>query len=185
MSTGEEVLRVAEDKLKKSISSFQEELKTIRTGRANPEIFRRVKVDCYGSSLPLHDVCTISVPDGSSFIIKPFDQSNIKAIEQAIASADLGLNPSNDGSTIRVILPALSRDRRNELAKQVSKLAEEGRISLRRVRQKSKDDLKKIKEEISEDDLKKLQEQLEKIVVKYSKEIEELGQKKEQELFTV
>ena len=187
MKTGEEILKSTEDKMSKAVEAFKEELKTVRTGRPNPEIFKKVKVECYGSMMALQDICSISVPDGQSFLIQPFDRNNLKAIETAIKASDLGLNPSNDGQAIRISVPPLSKDRRDEMVKHVSKLSEEsGRVVLRRIRQTAKDELKKLKDSsVSEDDIKKFQDTLEKITSKHIDQIDEAAKKKEKELQTV
>jgi ribosome recycling factor len=185
MST-QEVIKVSEEKMKKAVELFQDELKTIRTGRANPEVFKRVRVECYGSMLALHEVAGITVPDGRSFLIQPFDKGNLKAIEQAIISSDLGFNPSNDGAAIRINVPVLSEDRRKELIKQVGKISEEkGKVVLRNLRRDAQDQLKKLKGSISEDELKKAQEDIEKITGKFIGLIDEHADKKEQELKTI
>ena len=171
----------------KTIEVFRDELRSIRTGRANPEIFRKVKVECYGTVMALSDTATVTVVEGRNFLIQAFDKSNLRAIETAIANSDLGLNPTNDGDQIRIVLPALSQDRRNELVKQVNGLAEErGRVVLRGIRQDMREKLKKLKGEgISEDQLKKANDDLEKLTSKYVSQVDELAQQKEKELLTV
>ncbi len=180
----EQILKQIEEKMKKSVNSFHEELKTVRTGRPNPDIFKKVKVECYGSSMNLSDIASISVPDGQSFLIKPFDKSNLKALESGISNSGLGFNPTNDGECIRIVVPPLSKERRDDLAKHVTKLAEEkGKVPIRRIRQDGKDQLKKLKDQnISEDEIKKLQDRLEKLTNKYIEEIDDLAKKKEVEL---
>jgi ribosome recycling factor len=184
--SGKEILQATEEKMSKAVDVFQEDLKTVRTGRANPEVFKRVRVDCYGSSLALHEVAGITAPDGRSFVIQPFDKTNLRAIEQAITSSDLGFNPSNDGTVIRISVPTLSKDRRDEMVKHVNKLAEErGRIIVRNIRRDANDQIKKLKGTISDDELKKGQEDLEKLTSKYIAKIDDLTDKKEAELQTI
>jgi ribosome recycling factor len=174
MTTGKEVLQSFEEKMKKAIEVFNDEIKTIRTGRANPEVFKRVRVECYGSNLSLSEVAGITAPDGRSFMIQPFDKTNLKAVEQAIVNSDLGFNPSNDGQVIRIIIPALSEDRRKDLVKQVNKIAED-----------ANDQIKKLKGTVSEDELKRFHDDLEKVTTKYIAQVDELAQKKEKELQTI
>jgi ribosome recycling factor len=184
--TAKELLQSAEEKMKKALEVFQEDLKTVRTGRANPEVFKRVRVECYGSMMSLSEVAGITAPDGRSFMVQPFDKNNLKAIEQAIQNSDLGFNPSNDGTVIRISVPTLSEDRRKELIKQVGKMSEErGRIPVRNIRRDTNDQLKKLKGSISEDELKKAHEDLEKLTSKYVGNIDELTEKKDKELQTV
>lgn len=181
-----EILQICEDKMKKAVGIFSDEIKTIRTGRANPEIFKRVRVECYGTQLSLTELAGVTAPDGRTFLIHPFDRANLKSIEQAIISSDLGLNPSNDGQVIRISVPALSDDRRKELVKQVNKIAEDkGRLPIRNLRRDANDQLKKLKSSISEDELKKLQDNLEKITTKYISQIDDLAEKKDKELQTI
>ncbi len=181
--TGQEILKSAEEKMQKALDIFQEDLKTIRTGRANPEVFKRVRVECYGSNLALTELAGITAPDGRSFLIQPFDKTNLKAIEQAIQASDLGFNPSNDGQVIRINVPTLSEDRRKELIKQVGKIAEErGRLPLRNLRRDFNDQIKKLKGSISEDESKKLHDDLEKITGKFVHKVDELTEKKDLEL---
>jgi ribosome recycling factor len=184
--SSQEILKSSEEKMKKVTDLFQEELKTVRTGKANPDIFKRLRVECYGASMSLTEVAGVSAPDGRSFIIQPFDKANLKAIETAIQNSDLGLSPSNDGSIIRISVPPLSNDRRDELVKQVGKLAEEkAKVPVRNIRRDAQDQLKKLKGTVSEDELKKNQEALEKLTTKFINSVEELLSKKEQELKTI
>jgi ribosome recycling factor len=184
--TSQEILKSSEDKMKKVLDLFQEELKTIRTGKANPDVFKRIRIECYGASMSLPEVAGVSAPDGRSFMIQPFDKSNLKAIETAIQNSDLGFSPSNDGSVIRINVPPLSNDRRNELVKQVSKMTEEkAKIPIRNIRRDAQDSLKKLKGTVSDDELKKDQDNLEKTTSKYIATVDELLSKKEQELKTI
>lgn len=184
--TGKEVLNAAEDKMKKAVDLFHEKLKTIRTGRANPEVFKRVRVECYGTGMSLSEVAGITAPDGRSFLIQPFDKANLRAIEQAISNSDLGFNPTNDGNSIRITVPSLSNERREELIAQVSKIAEhEARVPVRNIRRDGNDQIKKLKGTISEDEVKKAQEDLEKLTSKYIAQVDDLAHKKEIELKTV
>ncbi|MDJ0626205.1 MAG: ribosome recycling factor [Candidatus Caenarcaniphilales bacterium] len=184
--SGQEILKASEDKMSKILASFQEELKTIRTGKANPDIFKRVRVECYGTNMSLQEVAGVTAPDGRSFVIQPFDKTNLKAIEQAIQNSELGLNPTNDGSIIRIVVPPLSEDRRKELVKQVSKITEDkGKVPTRNIRRDSNDQLKKLKGSISDDELSNHQDELEKITSKYINLVDEAFNKKKVELTTV
>lgn len=185
--TAKDILKNTEDKMKKAFEVFQDELKTFRTGRANPEVFKRIRVECYGSSMSLTDVAGITVPDGRSFLIQPFDKANLKAIETGIVNSDLSFNPSNDGSCIRINIPPLSEDRRKELIKTLNKTAEDkGRVVMRSLRRDSQDQIKELKKTgISEDEIKKALEDLEKLTLKYVKSLEEAVSKKEIELKTI
>ncbi len=185
--SSKEILTAAEEKMTKTLEALTEELKTFRTGRPNPEIFKKVKVDCYGSPMNLSDIAGITVPDGRTLQIQPFDKTNLKAIEQAISNSDLGLNPTNDGNLIRINVPALTEDRRKELSKQVGKAGEErGKIPVRNIRRDGNDAIKKLKGSgISEDEVTKALETLEKSTNKFIEKIDELVEKKEKELKTV
>lgn len=181
------VLKQAEDKMKKAIEAYQEELKTIRTGRPNPEIFKKVQVECYGAKMGLFDVATISVPDGQSFLIQPFDKTNLKSIEAGINNSGLGFNANNDGDNIRIVIPPLSKERRQEMIKKVSSLTEErGHVSVRNIRQSAKDEIKKLKDTgLSEDVIKKAQDNLEKLTSDYNKKVDSIAKAKEEELTKV
>lgn len=176
----------ASSKMEKSIASFKDSLNTIRTGRASASIFDKVRVEYYGSKSPLNQVATVSIPDARSVVISPFDKSLITEIEKAILTADLGLNPSNDGKVIRIAIPALTADRRKELVKQAKNLAEEYRTAVRNVRRDGNDDLKKRQKagEITEDDLKKETESLQKLTDKSIAEINSIYEAKEKEILS-
>ncbi|HEY9885946.1 MAG TPA: ribosome recycling factor [Vampirovibrionales bacterium] len=184
--SGPEILSTAEDKMKKLVANFQDELKTIRTGKANPDIFKRVRVECYGTMMSLNEVAGITAPDGRSFIIQPFDKTNLRSIELSIQNSELGFNPTNDGEIIRISVPPLSEDRRAELIKQAGKMAEEkGRVPVRNIRREANDQLKKLKGSISDDELKKLQDKFEKVTSGYIAQVDEALSAKEVELKTV
>lgn len=176
----------ATSRMEKSIASFKEALGTIRTGRASASIFDKVRVDYYGSKSPLNQVATVSIPDARSVIIAPFDKSLITEIEKAILTADLGLNPSNDGKVIRIAIPALTADRRKELVKQAKNMAEEYRTAVRNVRRDGNDDLKKRQKagEITEDELKKETDALQKLTDKFIAEINGVYEAKEKEILS-
>jgi ribosome recycling factor len=186
MSTSTEVLASAEDRMKKAIANLQKEFTTIRTGRANPAILDRVEVEYYGTPTPLKSLANISVPDGRSLLIQPFDKSVVKDVEQAIHKSGLGLTPNSDGTVVRINIPVLTEERRKDLTKHVKKFGEEARVSTRNIRRDGADELKKLKGTgLSEDEIKRQEESLQKLTDKYVKEIDKLVHDKEQEVMEV
>ncbi|HEY9773313.1 MAG TPA: ribosome recycling factor [Planktothrix sp.] len=185
MSTATDILASAEDRMKKSSATLTKELQTIRTGRANPAILDRVEVEYYGTMTALKGVANIRNDDGRTLVIQPFDKSALKNIEQAINKSDLGLTPNSDGSVIRLVVPALTEERRKDLTKMVRKMGEEQRVAVRNIRRDSGEDLKKLKGQLPEDDIKRQEEQLQKLTDKYVKEIDKLVQDKEAEVMEV
>ncbi len=137
------ILEDASERMKKAIEAFQRDLSTIRTGRANPNMLDRVMVDYYGSPTPVNQIAGISVVEGRQLVIKPYDRSSIKDIEHAIYEAGLGLTPQNDGELIRIMVPALTEERRREFAKNVWKFAEHAKVSIRNIRRDANDEIKK------------------------------------------
>lgn len=179
-------IKTYEDKMDKTLSNLQEEYVSIRAGRANPHILDKIQVDYYGTPSPLQSVANISVPEARMIQIQPWESSLIKEIERAIIASDLGLTPANDGKTIRLVFPELTEERRKDLAKEVRKKAEEGKVAIRNIRRDGNDYLKKLgKTEVSEDEIKQMEEQLQKTTDKYVKEVEGLMEKKTKELMTV
>lgn len=179
-----EVLKDAEHRMQGAVRVLDEELKGIRTGRANPALVEHLKVDYYGVPTPLVQLASISVPEPRQLLIKPFDRGSLKAIEKAIQESDLGLNPSNDGTSIRLILPPLTEERRRELVKLVHHRVEEARVAIRNVRRDAMKDLKEMEDEkmISEDEYHRAEKQLQELTDKYIKEAEALGERKEREI---
>lgn len=180
----EEILELTKQKMTKSIQSLESELSTVRTGLANAAILDRVEVLYYGYKTPLNQVSSISVPEPRLLMIKPFDKSLIKDIEKAIVEANLGLNPVNDGVVIRLPIPALTEDRRKELCKQVSRLGEDAKISIRNIRRDSNDAVKKNKE-FSEDTRKGLETDIQKITDDFTKKVDALVKEKESALLKI
>jgi len=180
----EEILNLTREKMEKSVQSLQTELSTVRTGTANAAILDRVEVMYYGYKTPLNQVASISVPEPRLLMVKPFDKSTIKDIEKAIVDANLGLNPVNDGTVIRLPIPALTEDRRKELCKQVSRLGEDAKVSIRNVRRDANDNVKKNKE-YSEDTRKGLEEDIQKITDEFTKKVDMLVKEKESALLTI
>ena len=173
-----------EVRMEKTIAALKDSFNTIRTGRANAALFDKVRVDYYGTKSPLNQVATIQIPEARSVIIQPFDKSLISEIEKAILTADLGLNPSNDGKVIRILIPALTADRRKELVKQAKNMAENSRTSIRNIRRDGNDELKKQQKsgELTEDGLKAETDKLQKLTDKYIDEINKIYDAKEKEI---
>lgn len=173
-------------KMTKTLKGLEAELTTIRAGRANPHILDKITVDYYGSPTPLQQVANITVPEARMIQIQPWEASLIKAIEKAILTSDLGLNPSNDGKIIRLVLPELTEERRKELVKDVKKKGEESKVAVRNIRRDGNDAFKKMaKEDVSEDEIKELENELQKLTDKYIKEVDKLVEEKSKEIMTV
>ncbi|WP_308697720.1 ribosome recycling factor [uncultured Thomasclavelia sp.] len=177
------ILEDASERMKKAIEAFQRDLLTIRTGRANPNMLDRVMVDYYGSPTPVNQIAGISVVEGRQLVIKPYDRSSIKDIEHAIYEAGLGLTPQNDGELIRIMVPALTEERRREFAKNVWKFAEHAKVSIRNIRRDANDEIKKT--DAREDEVKDGQERVQKLTDKFVKEIDEIAKNKEKDIMTV
>jgi len=182
-----DVQQVLEEKMRKSISVLREELNTVRAGRANPALLDKVTVDYYGSPTPLKNIANISVPDPRSLMISPFDPKSIHDIEKAINIANLGINPSNDGKVIRLVIPAVTEERRKDLIKVIKKYGEDAKVAVRNERRDANDELKKQEKagELTEDDLKKSLEDVQKKTDKTMKDIDQIVVDKEKELMEV
>jgi ribosome recycling factor len=182
-----DLLKEAESKMKSSLQVLTDDLAGIRTGRATPALVERLSVEYYGSPTPLQQLATFAVPEPRQILIKPFDVSSIKDIEKAIMVSDLGLTPSNDGKSIRLTLPPLTQERRQELVRVVSNRVEEGRIAVRNIRRETIKDLREFEDEkmISEDDLKRGEEDAQKLTDKYIEEMNAVGEAKEAEILEV
>jgi ribosome recycling factor len=180
-------LEQASSKMKKAVQATQEEFGHIRTGRASPHLLDRIEIDYYGAKTPLNQIAGIAVPEARMMIITPYDKSALSAIEKAIQASDLGVNPSNDGSIIRLAFPPLTEERRKILIKQVKERAEEGKIAVRNVRRHSKDEMERMKKdgELSEDDVKRSEKELQKLTDHYVEEIDKMFGHKETELLEV
>lgn len=183
MEDNEELLD-AEEKMGKALQVTREELSVIRTGRASPRLVERIDVDYYGSKVPLNQIAGISVPEARMLVITPYDRSALSAIEKAILASDLGINPSNDGTIIRLTFPPLTQDRRKDLIKVVRERAEEGRVSVRNIRRHAKEHLEHREKdgEMSEDDLRRHEKDLQRVTDKFIAEVDEVVAAKEQEL---
>jgi ribosome recycling factor len=183
-SLAKDALNEAEDHMTKSVHALELDLRAIRTGRANPMIVERVMVNYYDMPTPLANLATIAAPEPQLLTIRPFDAHSIKDIERAILSSDLGLTPNNDGKIIRLVIPRLSEERRNDMIKSVHKRLEEARISIRNIRRDAQDTLRDFEKEkmISEDDLKRGRDDLQKLTDKYIEQAESLSKHKEEEI---
>jgi len=182
-----DILKEAETRMHAAIQSLDDDLSGIRTGRATPALVEKLPVEYYGTPTPLMQLASISVPEPRSLLIKPFDPSSVKNVEKAILASDLGLTPNNDGKQIRLNLPALTEERRRELVKIVHNRLEECRIAVRNIRRDLHNDMRDFEKEklISEDDLKRGEDDLQKITDRKVEEINEHGQRKEQEIMEV
>ena len=182
-----DVLRDAEARMRSAIHALEEDLSSIRTGRASPKLVEKLPVEYYGMSSPLQQLATISAPEANMLTIRPFDPKSLGAIERAIQSSDLGLTPNNDGKMIRLLIPNLTEERRQDLMRMVQRRLEEAKVAIRNVRRDSLDDLREMEKEkmISEDDFFRGKEDLQKLTDRYTEEIEKIGQRKEQEIMEV
>jgi len=180
-------IKVYEDKMVKTIDVVKANFAAVRAGRANAGVLDRIMVEYYGTPTPLNQVAAISTPDPRTLMIQPWDATLLKAIEKAIQTSDLGINPSNDGRVIRLAFPQLTEERRKDLTKQVRKYGEEGKVAVRNIRRDAMDEIKKQtkKSEITEDDQKLLEKELQDVTDKRCKDIDELTAKKEKELMAV
>ena len=182
-----EVLAQAKDKMNKSISAFSRELASIRAGRASASLLDRISVDYYGAPTPINQLAGVSVPEARLLVIAPYDKSVLGEIEKAIMKSDIGITPTNDGTVIRLTIPALTEERRKELVKVVKKEAEEAKVAVRNVRRDANDDLKKLEKngEITEDDLRGFSDDIQKITDENIAKIDELAKEKEKEILSV
>jgi len=182
-----QVLQTAEEKMKASVGAFRNELATIRTGHANPSLVEHIRVEYAGVPMPLNQIAGISTPEARLLVIQPWDKGSITNIEKAILKSDLGLNPSNDGSVIRINIPPLSEERRQDLIRVVRKRVEERRVIVRSLRRDAMEELKTLEKdkEISQDEQKRAMEQLQKLTDLHIADIDKIGKDKEKELMEV
>ncbi|PXY26164.1 ribosome recycling factor [Prauserella sp. PE36] len=183
----DETLFDAEEKMEKAVSVAKEDLSSVRTGRANPSMFSRIVVEYYGAPTPLNQLASVNIPEARMAIVKPYDNSQLGAIEKAIRESDLGVNPSNDGSIIRIVIPQLTEERRKEMVKVAKAKGEDARISIRSVRRKAKEELDRIAKdgEAGEDEVARAEKELQHLTDKYVHQVEELVKHKEAELLEV
>ncbi len=181
-----DVLADATERMKKAVEVAKDDLSTVRTGRVNPALFQRILVDYYGSPTPLAQLASLQTPEARVLIVTPYDKSALKEIEKAIASMpNLGANPSNDGSIIRVVLPELTEERRKEFVKIARGKGEDAKVSIRNIRRRAKDDLDSLKGEVGDDDLARGEKELEQLTKTHVDQIDEALKRKEAELLEV
>ncbi len=175
------------DKMNKSIAVFKSDLATIRAGRANPQVLDKITVDYYGAATPINQIGSVSVPEPRMLQISVWDASMLKEVEKAIQKSDLGLNPVNDGKTLRLIFPEPTEERRKELVKQVKKLAEDAKIVIRNIRRDANNSIKKFKKDsvITEDDAKKTEDNIQKLTDNKIKDLDSLAAEKEKEIMSI
>lgn len=182
-----EVHKSAEEKMKKTLKVYQDEIKSLRAGRANPSLLDRIMVEYYGSPTPLKQIANVSAPEPRTLLIQPWDANSISDIEKAILKSDLGINPSNDGKVIRLSIPQLTEERRKEIIKVLGKTTENAKVAIRNERRDANDQLKKMEKsnEITEDDRKSGEDKVQSLTDKYIEELEKLKDIKEKELMEV
>lgn len=182
-----EILSAAEEKMKKTIGVLKTELASMKAGRANPTMLDRIEVEYYGTMNPLNSLANVSAPEPRVLQITPYDRSSIKAIDKALQKSDLGINPSNDGIVIRLVIPELTEETRKNLVKTIKKTGEEAKVAIRSIRRDSNDKIKALKKstEISEDEIKKAEDDMQKKTDVYIKEVDKILEIKEKEVMTV
>ena len=181
------VLTDYEEKMKKSINAFEEELDGIRAGKANPAVLNKVSVEYYGTPTPISQVADVKAADARTLVITPWDMTIIKAIEKAILVSDIGITPANDGKVIRLAFPQLTEERRRELTKQVAKLSEDAKVALRNIRRDANDKIKAMKKnsEMTEDEAKDSEKSVQDLTDKYVKVVDDITAKKNNELLSI
>ena len=183
----EEELLMYEEKMEKTVSVLKSDFNTIRAGRANPHVLDKIRVDYYGVPTPIQQVGNVSVPEPRMILIQPWDKTMIKAIEKAILTSDLGINPGNDGSAIRLIFPEMTEDRRKELSKEVKKKGDNAKVAVRNIRRDANDAFKKMNKngDITEDELESAEDEIQKLTDKYVGLIDKEVEKKSADILTV
>ncbi|ANE47568.1 ribosome recycling factor [Paenibacillus swuensis] len=180
------VKKDAEERMEKALLALQRDLTTLRAGRATPALLDRVQVEYYGALTPVNQLANLSTPDSRTLMIQPWDKSSLGTIEKAIFKSDLGLTPSNDGSSIRIVIPALTEERRAELVKMTKKFGEDAKVAIRNIRRDANDDIKKLeKGTISEDESRKHQEDIQKATDRFTGEVDKILVSKEKEIMEV
>lgn len=187
VDTKDDVIRDADEKMKKAVSVNSEELATIRSGRATPALLNRIQVDYYGTKVPMNQLANLSVPEPRLLVVAPYDPNSISAIEKAILASDLGITPNNDGQVVRLAFPQLTEDRRKELIKLAHIRAEEGRVAVRNVRKHARQELERMKKDkvLSEDEERAAENELQSLTDKHISEVEANLTRKEHELSEV
>jgi ribosome recycling factor len=183
----EETLLEAEEKMERAVEHAREDLGTIRTGRANPGMFSKIVIDYYGSPTPLTQMASVAIPEPRMVIIKPYDQSQLSAMEKAIRESDLGVNPSNEGNQLRIVLPPMTEERRREMIKVARHKGEEAKVAIRNVRRRAKEELDRfVKDgEVGEDEGRRAEKELDDLTQRYVARIDDLMKHKETELLEV
>ncbi len=183
----QEIINQSKEKMDKAIQAFNRELASIRAGRASANVLDRITIDYYGAPTPINQLASINIPEARLLVITPYDKSSMSDIEKALLKSDLGLTPSTDGSVIRLTFPALTEERRKELAKLVKKEAEEAKVAIRNIRRDANDDLKKSEKngDLTEDDLRGYTEDVQKQTDAYIRKVDEIAKEKEQEIMEV
>lgn len=182
-----EHIKKAQEKMEKCLNSLEHEYSTIRAGRANPAVLDKVMVDYYGAPTPVNQMAAISVSEARILVIQPWDKSSLKLIEKAIQASDIGINPTNDGNVLRLVFPQLTEERRKELVKDIKRISEEAKVTVRNVR---RDGLEKIKaqkknNEITEDDVKDLEKEMQKLTDKFVDKVDAVAGEKEKEIMSI
>ena len=182
-----EKIKVYDERMQKTIEHLASEFSAIRAGRANPHVLDKIKVDYYGTPTPLQQVGNISIPEARMIQIQPWEKSLLKEIEKAIQCSDLGINPTNDGSVIRLIFPELTEERRKDLVKEVKKKGEADKVAIRNIRRDGNDAFKKLSksDDVSEDEIKQLEDELQKLTDKYVKQVDQMIDEKSKDILTV
>ncbi|EQB88165.1 ribosome recycling factor [Clostridium punense] len=182
-----DIIKNADEKMNKTISVFKAELATMKAGRANPTMLDRIQVECYGSMMPLNQLGGVSAPEPRVLLIQPWDKSSIKDIEKAILKSDLGINPTSDGSVIRLIVPELTEETRKNLVKTIKKTGEEAKVAIRSIRRDANEKIKTLKKDttITEDEAKKAEDNIQKETDKFIKEVDKMIESKEKEIMAV
>lgn len=182
-----EIIQKSEEKMDKTISILKKELATMKAGKANPTMLDRISVEYYGSETPINQLAGVSSPEPRVLLIQPWDKASLKSIEKAILQSDLGINPSNDGNVIRLIVPELTEETRKQIVKKVKKFGEDGKVAIRSIRRDANDKIKNLKKEneITEDEAQSAEESMQKLTDKFIKKIDEIIIEKEKEVMSV
>lgn len=182
----DERIKIYDEKMTKTYNNLLSEFATVRAGRANPSVLNKIRVDYYGTPTPIQQVGNVTVPEPRVLQIQPWEASMVKAIEKAILTSDIGINPSNDGRIIRLVFPELTEERRKDLVKDIKKKGEAGKVAIRNIRRDANDYLKKLgKTDVSEDEIKDLEDKIQKLTDKYIKEVDKAVEEKSKEILTV
>ena len=180
-----ELIQNANEKMNKTLTIFKKDLTTMKAGRANPAMLDRLEIEYYGTMNSINQVANVSSPESRVILIQPWDKASLKSIEKAILKSDLGINPSNDGIAIRLIIPELTEETRKNLVKTVKKTAEESKIAIRSIRRDCNERIKSLKNEVSEDDVKRAEDDIQKKTDNFIKELDKIAELKEKEIMAV